>query len=158
MLIYFKADVNSPKHQAQCTKFSYPNPEMGNLFRSASQDQLKSTAKFFRVPTDKPCFSPLKILVTTKKKNKRLLRPQIKSKIKSLYSPYYAEACNELRGPSPRLSAWATQLRRNVATVASRWRHCANLTGPGIEPRISRTDSVRLATELFVLKYKINEP
>ena len=70
---------------------------------------------------------------------------QIKS---SLYSPYYAEACNELRGPSPRLSAWATQLRRNVATVASRWRHCANLTGPGIEPQTSRTDSVRFATEL----------
>ena len=64
------------------------------------------------------------------------------------YSPYYAEACNELRGPSPRLSAWATQLRRNVATVASRWRHCVDLTGPGVEPLTSRTDSVRFATEL----------
>ena len=73
----------------------------------------------------------------------------LKKKIKSsLYSPYYAEACNELRGPSPRLSAWATQLRRSVATVASRWRHCADLTGPGIEPQTSRTDSVRFATEL----------
>ena len=70
---------------------------------------------------------------------------QIKS---SLYSPYYAEACNELRGPSPRLCAQATQLRRNVATVASRWRHCVDLTGPGIEHHTSRTDSVRLATEL----------
>ena len=70
---------------------------------------------------------------------------QIKS---SLYSPYYAEACNELRGPFPRLSAWATQLRRNAATVASRWRHCADLTGPGIEPQTSRTESVRFATEL----------
>ena len=70
---------------------------------------------------------------------------QIKS---SLYSQYYAEACNELRGPSPWLNAWATQLRRNVATVASRWRHCADLTGPGIEPQTSRTDSARLATEL----------
>ena len=70
---------------------------------------------------------------------------QIKS---SLYSRYYAEACNEWRGPSPRLSAWATQLRRNVATVASPWRHCADLTGPGIEPQTSRTESVRLATEL----------
>ena len=73
---------------------------------------------------------------------------QIKKIKSSLYSPYYAEACNELRGPSPRLSAWATQLRRNVATVASRWRHCVDLTGPNIEPQISRTDSVRLATEL----------
>ena len=53
---------------------------------------------------------------------------QIKS---SLYSPYYAEACNELRGPSPRLSAWATQLRRNVATVAGRWRHCVRFDRPG---------------------------
>ena len=39
----------------------------------------------------------------------------------SLYSRYYAEACNEWRGPSPLLSAWATQLRRNFTTVASRW-------------------------------------
>ena len=78
-------------------------------------------------------------------------------KIKSsLYSPYYAEACNELRGPFPRLSAWATQLRRNVATVASRWRHCVDLTGPGIEPQTFRTDSVRFATELTAgLDYNI---
>ena len=66
----------------------------------------------------------------------------------SLYSPYDAEACNEWRGPFLRLSAWATQLRRNVATVASRWRHCADLTCPGIETQTSRTDSERLATEL----------
>ena len=74
-----------------------------------------------------------------------LLLNQIKS---SLHWPYYAEACNELRGPSPRLSAWATQLRRNVATMASRWRHCADLTGPGIDLQTSRTDSARSATEL----------
>ena len=70
---------------------------------------------------------------------------QIKS---SLYSPYYAEACDELQSPSPRLCAWVAQLRRNVATVASRWRHCVNLTGPGIETQTSRIDSVRFATEL----------
>ena len=82
-----------------------------------------------------------------------------KIKIKSsLYSPYYAEACNELRGPSPRLSAWATQLRRSVATVASRWRHCVDLTGPGIELQTSRTDSVLLATELTAgLEWVINQ-
>ena len=74
-----------------------------------------------------------------------MIERQIKS---SLYSPYYAEACNELQGPSPQLSPWATQLRRNVATVASRWRHCVDLTGLGIEPQTYRTDSVRLATEL----------
>ena len=65
----------------------------------------------------------------------------------TVYSPYYVEACNEWRGPSPRLSAWATQLRRNVATVASRWRHCDDLTDPEIEPQTSRTDGVRLASE-----------
>ena len=32
--------------------------------------------------------------------------------------------------------------------MASRWRHCADLTGPGIEPQTSRTDSVCFATEL----------
>ena len=75
---------------------------------------------------------------------------RVSNQIKSLlHSPYYTEACNEWRGPSPRLSAWATQLRRNVAAVASRWRHCADLTGPGIEPHTSRTENVRLATELM---------
>ena len=83
------------------------------------------------------------------------LRRSVKNQIKSsLYSPHYAEACNELRGPSPRLSAWATQLRRNVATVASRWRHCADLTGPGIEPQTSRTESVRFATELTAVSLR----
>ena len=70
-------------------------------------------------------------------------------KIKSsLYSRYYAEACSEWRGPSPRLSVWPTQLRRNFTTVATGWLHCANLTGPAIEPQTSRTDGVRLTTEL----------
>ena len=31
---------------------------------------------------------------------------------------------SEWRGPTPRLSAWTTQIRRNVAAVASRWLHC----------------------------------
>ena len=31
---------------------------------------------------------------------------------------------SEWRGPTPSLSAWATQVRRNVAAVASRWLHC----------------------------------
>ena len=61
----------------------------------------------------------------------------------SLYSRYYAKGYNEWRGRSPRCSAWATQLRKNVAAVASRWRHCAALTGPEIEPQTSRTESVR---------------
>ena len=55
-----------------------------------------------------------------------------KSKIKSsMYSQHYVEECNEWRGPSPRLSARATQLQRNVATVAIRKRHCVRLDRPG---------------------------
>ena len=47
--------------------------------------------------------------------------PKIKS---SIYSRYYNEACNEWRSPSPPFSAWATQLRRNIAAVASRRQSC----------------------------------
>ena len=67
----------------------------------------------------------------------------------SLYSPYYAQACNEWRSPPTRRSAWATQLRTNVATVASRWRHCDDLADQAIEPHTSRTDRLGLATELI---------
>ena len=35
-------------------------------------------------------------------------------------------------------SGWA---RRNVTAVASRWRHTAEMTGPGIEPLTSHTNS-----------------
>ena len=49
-------------------------------------------------------------------------------------------------GPFPLLGAWETQLGRNVATVASHGRHCANLTGQGIEPKTYRIDSVHLTT------------
>ena len=49
-------------------------------------------------------------------------------------------ATNEWRGPTPPLSAWATQLRRNIAAVASRWRHVvSDLAVPGIEILTSRT-------------------
>ena len=60
------------------------------------------------------------------------------TKIKSsLNSRYYVDACNKWREPSPRLSAWATQLRRSVAAVVSRGRRCADLTDPGHEPKTS---------------------
>ena len=62
----------------------------------------------------------------------------------SLYSRYYAEACNEggahLRDLAPGL--------HSSEKTSQRWRHCVDLTGPGIEPQTSRTDSVSLATEL----------
>ena len=44
-----------------------PRPGMGNLFLFACQSQLRSMAKFCRVPTDSSCF-PLKISVKSKKK------------------------------------------------------------------------------------------
>ena len=55
------------------------------------------------------------------------------NKIKpSLYSLYYDQACDKWRGPSPRLNGWATVLRRNVAAVASHWRHCIRFDQPEI--------------------------
>ena len=42
----------------------------------------------------------------------------------SLCSRYSVEAYKEWRGPSPRRSVWATQLRRNITAVTIRWRHC----------------------------------
>ena len=51
----------------------------------------------------------------------------------SLSSRYYAEASNQWRGPYPRLSPWATQPRRNVAAVASRWQHCIRFDRPGLQ-------------------------
>ena len=47
----------------------------------------------------------------------------VKKIVSSLYSWNNTEMCNDRRGSSPRLSAWTTQLRRNIAAVASLWRH-----------------------------------
>ena len=50
------------------------------------------------------------------------------TKIKSLlYSRHYTEVCIEWRSPSPRLSAWTTQLRTSVETVG----HCVQFDQPG---------------------------
>ena len=38
---------------------------------------------------------------------------------------------SEWWGPTPRLSAWATQVRRNVTVVASRWLHYVRFDRPG---------------------------
>ena len=38
---------------------------------------------------------------------------------------------SEWRGPTPRLNAWTTQLRRNVTAVASRWLLCVGFDLPG---------------------------
>ena len=59
----------------------------------------------------------------------------------SFRSRYYAEACDELQSPSPQRSAWTTQLRGNVASMANRWVPCVKLSGPEIEPQTFLTDS-----------------
>ena len=49
---------------------------------------------------------------------------------------------SEWQGPTPRLSAWATQLQRNVAVVASRWLYTvSDLIGLEIESQAFRIDS-----------------
>ena len=61
--------------------------------------------------------------------------------ISPLYSRYNVEACNELRGPSPLLSIWSTQFRRNVAAMASRWLHCVRFDRPRNGIQAFRSDS-----------------
>ena len=56
-----------------------------------------------------------------------------------IFSQHYAVACNGWRGPSPRLGASATHLRRNIAAVESRSPH-SPFIGQGIEPQTSRID------------------
>ena len=49
----------------------------------------------------------------------------------------YAESCNEWRGLSSRLSAWATQFRKGCSSDDT----VSDLTGPGIEVMTTRADS-----------------
>ena len=61
-----------------------------------------------------------------------LIHEEFENQIKpSLYSRYYAEACNEWPGPPPRHGAGATQLRRDGVAAASRWRYCVLFYRPG---------------------------
>ena len=48
----------------------------------------------------------------------------------TVYSRFYVQACNAWWGPSPQLSAWSIQFQRNVATMASRRRHCIRFDRP----------------------------
>ena len=54
----------------------------------------------------------------------------------SPYSRYYTGiTCNEWwDDPSPHLSAWATQLRKNIAALARCWQYCVRFDWTGIEP------------------------
>ena len=67
---------------------------------------------------------------------------QIKQKKSLSYSQFYAEACNEWRGPSPRLSVW----QHSSEEMSQRWRavgdcRLSELVDRGIEPKTSRTGS-----------------
>ena len=71
-----------------------------------------------------------------------------KKKIKSsLYSRLYAETCNEWWSPSPWLSTWTTQLRRNIAAVVSCWRHCIRFDRPGNRTRPPASIATSLITK-----------
>ena len=41
------------------------------------------------------------------------------------------ESRQRLAGPSPQISAWTTQLRRDLAAVANRWRRCVQFDRSG---------------------------
>ena len=67
-----------------------------------------------------------------------LSTPQ-QSKIKSSLYSRYGEGFNfnEWRCSSPLLTAWATELRKSVTAVASRWRHCVRTdSNPRLPPLI----------------------
>ena len=84
--------------------------------------------------------------------------PKKKKKKALLYSRYYAKACDEWQGPYPRLSAWATQLRRTFAAVVSGWRHCADLAGvrPLAPLAVSQTTAQNCRIYLFPAYAKYN--
>jgi len=75
----------------------------------------------------------------------------INKKSLSLYSPYYAEACNEFAVPSPRHSAKATQLTTqhsntyvDVEAAANRLQRCVRFgRSLGFEHSTSRTRGMR---------------
>ena len=65
-------------------------------------------------------------------------------------TPKRVSSCGtHLRGLAPGQHNSEESSQRRRVIESQRWRrHCVDLTGPGIEPQTSRTDSVRLATEL----------
>ena len=75
--ISFKLILPKKTRLKKCGNYSRyaaaPRTGMGNLFRYACQNRLKSVAKFLRVPTDSSCF-PLKIPAKSKKKGLHVLR------------------------------------------------------------------------------------
>ena len=85
--------------------------------------------------------------------NKMRLLPE-----NQIFIRFYIEACNERPGPSPRLSTRATQLRNNIAAVASCRHIVSDLTCPGIERKAPRRQSCFTTTGRFfaLLKLAIN--
>ena len=83
-----------------------------DLSRIYSMQELQMTTLFGKVLAY-PSFP------TGDKKASQLYQTANKKIKSSLYLRYDTEACNEWRSPSPPLSAWATQLGRNVAALAT---------------------------------------
>ena len=80
---------------------------------------LNEFIKTFKVFGTKTSSCDIKVALLRIKKNSI----KIKS---SLYSPYYAEACNEWWGPSPRLSACSVQ--HSYEETSQRWRAVGDTT------------------------------
>ena len=82
---------------------------------------------------------------------RRPLKPHADRVNKSKSNLHYA------RGITPKcVTSGVAHLRcfgrgqHSFEETSQRWRHCADFTGPVIEPQTSRTNSVRLTTKLTV--------
>ena len=74
----------------------------------------------------------------------------------SLFSRYYAEACNEWRGHLRDLALGDTEPQKR-RDRGSRERQCVDLTSKGIVTKTSRTDSVCLVAELIGRSLQIRD-
>ena len=90
-----------------------------NLSRS-NWDQFCTTLLAMPIMTAESMLSKRQILGITVTYFFSLRVKEIKTNNSSLYSRYYADACNEWRNPSMGLSTWATHLRGNNAAIVSR--------------------------------------
>ena len=63
--------------------------------------------------------------------NKQKLKPcHKKNQIFIILAVLHRSAYNERRGPSLQFTGLATQFRKNIGAVASRWRHCVRFDRP----------------------------
>ena len=103
------------------------------LYNYNKKSWLVAVSDFTQLISHEPCNSQARLVA------RKSIMLSIKSKKNLIYSRNYAEACNEWRNSSLRLSAWVTQLRE----TSQLWRvvgdTVCNLTGGGFETPTSRT-------------------